>query len=373
MASKKGPVLPPSPEAQAALFVAIRLSTEPLLAKALVAQLAPPHPVTEAQLLPVLEDAVRAGSLRKYPAATAKGKPRYWDRDLLEVTRQVLHTAALQADAPFTAKELARVKSPVKLSEVELTALLNDLVTQGTLHLIPSKTAKGQPRYWRQDLLEFGRRTVLQVIDRQGPQAVAALKKQLPGLTEPQLQQVLHDLQTAGTLLRHPPLGTSKHELLGTQPPAATPYLKEIGKQLVKVVTLLTAAHVSQDDLRRSLVQLIEAAGIPFGLAASPLPSSPIDPASVPSDQVATVDLVALMKQIEPAAERGALIGARELRRSAHLPKAVFDRAVLSLAQTGKLSLHRHDFAASLSPTERDELVTDGEGTYYVGMALRSS
>ncbi|MEY3226139.1 MAG: hypothetical protein RLZZ536_758, partial [Planctomycetota bacterium] len=34
--------------------------------------------------------------------------------------------------------------------------------------------------------------------------------------------------------------------------------------------------------------------------------------------------------------------------------------------------LHRHDFASSLSVVERDELVTDGEGQYFVGMALRT-
>jgi hypothetical protein len=55
------------------------------------------------------------------------------------------------------------------------------------------------------------------------------------------------------------------------------------------------------------------------------------------------------------------------------LEKQLFDRAVLELARQGRLSLHRHDFPSSLSPAERDELVTDGAGAYYVGMALRQN
>ena len=286
MASKKGPVLPPSPEAQEALLAAIRLSPEPLAAKALATQLAPAHVVTEAQLVPILDESVAAGVLRRYPAATAKGKPRYWDRDLLEVARRLLHEAVLQAEEPFTAKDLARIKTPVKLSEAELTKLLNDFVSAGTLHVIPSKTAKGKPRFWGHDIIEFGRHTVLQVIERKGPQPATTLKKELKGLSETQLQQVIQDLRATGTLLLHPPLGTSKHELFGTQPPAPAPYLKDVGKQLTKVVSLLTAAQVSIDDLRRSLVQLIEESGVPFGITSSTTPPhQATPPASIWSDR----------------------------------------------------------------------------------------
>jgi glycosyltransferase A (GT-A) superfamily protein (DUF2064 family) len=103
----------------------------------------------------------------------------------------------------------------------------------------------------------------------------------------------------------------------------------------------------------------MEATGISFGSAAP----CPVD---------GSVDLIALMRLIEPGANRGALVGARDLRRAAKLEKQSFDRAVMELARQGRLSLHRHDYATSLSAAERDELVTDGAGTYYVGMALRN-
>jgi hypothetical protein len=77
------------------------------------------------------------------------------------------------------------------------------------------------------------------------------------------------------------------------------------------------------------------------------------------------------MKQVEPGAQHGALVTSRELRRAARLNKADFDALALELARQGRLVLHRHDFASSLSPEEKDELVSDGQGNYYVGLALR--
>jgi hypothetical protein len=80
---------------------------------------------------------------------------------------------------------------------------------------------------------------------------------------------------------------------------------------------------------------------------------------------------VTLMKQMDPGAELGTLIGAADLRRRAGLSKEEFDRQSLALARAGHLSLHQHDFPGSLSPERLAELITDGAGRYYVGLALR--
>jgi hypothetical protein len=75
------------------------------------------------------------------------------------------------------------------------------------------------------------------------------------------------------------------------------------------------------------------------------------------------------MTRLQPLGQKRALVSIRELRRSVGLTKIVFDRVVLSLALQGKVALHHHDFPSSLSPDERDELVRDEQGTYYVGIA----
>lgn len=84
-------------------------------------------------------------------------------------------------------------------------------------------------------------------------------------------------------------------------------------------------------------------------------------------------DLIKLMHQIESGARRGALVTSRDLRRAAGLPKEKFDQEMLELSKQGKVSLHKHDFPQSLSQSERDEMVTDGNGHYFVGAAIRQS
>lgn len=82
-------------------------------------------------------------------------------------------------------------------------------------------------------------------------------------------------------------------------------------------------------------------------------------------------DLVTLMRTLDPCANRGALLGCRDVRRAAGLPyKAAFDALTLMAARDGLVSLHRHDAPSWLTQAERDEMVTDGR-EFYVGMAIR--
>ena len=215
-------------------------------------------------------------------------------------------------------------------------------------------------------MLELGRRVAAQTINAKGPQTQVNLRKALKSFNDSQFHDIVSTMRANGSLVAHPPLGTAKQELLGTRPPSAALYFKDIGTQLKKVVGLLAAAHVSTDELRRTAVQLLAEAGISLG--SNGMSHAPQSGAAAVTE---VVDLVGVMKRIEPGAERGALVGARELRRAVRLPKPDFDHAVLELARQGQLSLHRHDYATSLTPQERDELVTDGDGTFYVGMALR--
>jgi hypothetical protein len=81
-------------------------------------------------------------------------------------------------------------------------------------------------------------------------------------------------------------------------------------------------------------------------------------------------DIPAIMRTIDPAADGGALVTFSRLRPQAKLSKQDFDDLLLSLARERLVHLHRHDFPDSLSASELQELVHDGEGTYFIGAAL---
>jgi hypothetical protein len=86
----------------------------------------------------------------------------------------------------------------------------------------------------------------------------------------------------------------------------------------------------------------------------------------------ATTEMAAVMRAVqeEEAADRpGALLSIKNVRRRAGLPKEEFDAAALELQSQGRLVLHYHDFPASLSSADRDAMVRDSRGNYYIGVA----
>jgi hypothetical protein len=368
MAGKRTPRPPLSPEERAELLDVVRKSNAPLTATQLHKLLTEPRKLGKAEVAPILEDFVAGGALHRIPPPTGKGNPSYWDRDVRAIARSAALDALHRADGPLTAADLAkRLVTPLKFKAGDLTPVLDACVAAGTLHTFPPASAKGKPRYWDRDALAFGRGTILGLLDAKGPQTQASLRRSVKWLSDTQFAQLFEGLRAARELLPQPPVGGKRGELFGNRPPSPGPYLKKLGTELARTVETLMAAGVSREDLRRACVELIESAGVTLGAAKCAVHQA--SPAAQPEPP----DLIALMKRLEPGAERGALVGARDLRRAAQLDKPRFDAAVLELSRQGRVSLHRHDYPASLTPEERDELVTDGAGTYYVGLALRQT
>jgi hypothetical protein len=69
---------------------------------------------------------------------------------------------------------------------------------------------------------------------------------------------------------------------------------------------------------------------------------------------------------------RQALLSVRDLRARLGLSKDQFDALALMLMRDGVISLHQHDHPMALSERERQQLVDNARGTYYVGIAPRS-
>lgn len=357
---------PPSPAARDEVLRVIAASDVPLTAATVVKLLLPPYQMAARFLTPILEEFAASGRLFRVAAATKTGKLRYWDRDLLAVRRATVDAALRDLPTPLTAGEIARrIAGPLKFTEAELMLQLEELAAGGALHAFPPKTPKGKARFWNRGPLEFARGAIMQAVATKGPQPAAKLKAAAKGAAAAEIDQALAELLESRRLWRHPPVGKKGKELYAGTPPSPDAYLRDLGRELMAIVAQLGAAQVPHEDVRRALVRLIETAGVSLGQAVRQDES--------PHGLAADIDLLVLMRRLEPGADRGALIGARELRRVANLSKEAFDRAALALSRAGRLSLHRHDYPASLTPAERDELVTDGAGTYYIGMAIRQS
>jgi len=312
----------------------------------------------------LLENLVQGGSLRSVPPKSAKGKPRYWDRDPLDVARNAVLAVVQQSEEPVAAGDVARrLKLPFKLSAAEVSRLLEETAGSGHVHTIAPRTAKGGPRYWHRDQREFAQRCIVRLLEDKGPQGEAAVKRAVKWLGGNQFRELIQELIATRTVFVHPPVGTSKKITYGCRPPSPMQYMVKLESALRTVVSQLKAAGVGDDALRQCILQMAETAGVSLGRQPSSV--APREP------QREEIDLIAAMKRIESGAERGALITARDLRRAAGLGKAEFDRAALELARSGRLVLHQHDYPAGLTPAERDDLIADDRGNYYVGLALR--
>ncbi len=371
MPKKSSLLSPPSAEARADVLAIVRRQSEPIALKAVAKLLPAAHRMSDADLQATVQEFLSASQLCEYPPKTASGPLRYWDRDTRWLARDAVSHRLSNWPEPIAAKELAtRLGLPFKVSENDLATILADFVTRGLLHEIPAATAKGKIRYWNQDRSEYFRSTVLQVLQVKGPLPEAKLQSSVKGITPGEWQLVRETLRQSRKIFLHPSVGKKGKAAFGLRPPTAAPYLKEFAGPITAIITTLTEAEVAADDIRRAIVEMVEAAGIPFGVSRAAT-SKPTDPVGS-STSTAPDRLIELMMTLEPGAARGTLIGVRDLRRSARMDKAVFDAAVLQLSRQGKVALHWHDFPASLTAEERDELVTDGAGNYYIGVALRT-
>lgn len=357
-------------EDRKAILKTVQLSDEPLDPNKIAKLADSPSKLRPLDVMTVLDEFTAEGVLRQFPPKTAKGKPRYWDRDPIQVCATSVIQAVAGSEIPVTAKEAVKLaKLPLKLSDNDINTILQRAVQVGQIHEIPPKTAKAGPRYWHSSDLVFARQTMLDKLNSKGPQPATSLKNLSKWLKPDQFQQIISELKDSRSIFLHPPVGSSKRIVYGSRPPAPSPYLKDVTKRLKGVVDKLKMAEVSDVELRRSIVEMLDAVGIQHvfrNLGTAPA-EAPAESSHHPES------LVELMRTLDPAVDRGALITSRVLRTAANLPKHVFDQMVLELARSGIVALHRHDFPSSLSEEKRDELVTDGKGNYFVGIALKGA
>jgi hypothetical protein len=169
---------------------------------------------------------------------------------------------------------------------------------------------------------------------------------------------VVRRMVREGVLFPHPPLSSSRPQRFALKPPQPESY---IGKNLIRQMTALCRrlerVGVAPDRVFAVLREKIDPEGRP------------------PRVEELAESLLKTAVELKPSAREGALVLLPDLWhavRSSVADKSDFDRAVLHLAKLGRVDLHKHDHPTSLSPRDRTELVTDGLGSWFVGLALRS-
>jgi hypothetical protein len=183
----------------------------------------------------------------------------------------------------------------------------------------------------------------------------ARIRDLAPGhelILEPWLKTAL----SRGLIFEHAPAPASKEKRYGNAP--------DVGKSLAPVLTALRKALLKTDEQGIPRYQIAEVLVRELGVSLA-VPQTPEAQANHAEHEQFVVGL----RELASDNPGQALLSVRELRSRVALRKERFDAVALDLMRSRKVSLHYHDHPASLPEAERSELVQDGRGRYYIGIA----
>jgi hypothetical protein len=308
--------------------------------------------LTSKELAGLLQEMTSAGRIFEWSRRT------YWDRDPRHVVPPRILELLDKSPAVTPAKMKAALKLPLQL----IHPALEDLVRTGRAYIWqPGKT----PLYSRLDPWVAALDMIKSAL-ADGPMTekdlVGRVRKRLPGY---QAKHFRDHVSAADGILEHPRHGKVKTRY-GLKPPEPGPYLSKAAQEILLIHRLLSPFHVSLEAIHDAL-------GRELGLEHGKKALMPERPRAERTSREAEPLILEGIHRLQPPGQRRALVSIRELRRSLSLGKRVFDEAVLSLALQRKVALHHHDFPTGLPQDERDELVRDEQGTYYVGIVPREA
>jgi hypothetical protein len=262
----------------------------------------------------------------------------------LEAIRRELQLA----EVPLKSTELS--KRLKQKSGKAFKPTLDDEVKAGRIY------SWGSNLYWDRDPKGTARERLLRVTARQLLSA-SHLKQQVgsesPKINQKVVNDVREELVREGSLREVPQRGSRTKFIVNVSNPE--PYL--------------------ESEIRRLLAD--------FGIERSPerilsllAPADPEPQVQMGSEPGTEPDVRAIAETMFAAMNRiafapGTTVTFYRLRQQPELkdvPREVFDQAALLLQKDHKVLLAVHDHAPRLAQSERDDLVTDGLGNYYVSI-----
>lgn len=273
------------------------------------------------------------------------------------------------ASAPLNLKDVVKGLSRPKKVKVadflkEVRQILEEATRSGQAFHYPSGS-KGTERFWAKDEKQVIRDEILRAVATPltPTKLQDAVKKSVPGIDKSFVESVATELIAEGRLFKHP---KGKSFLYASSPLnlLASPQIQKL------VQTFTDAARKLRDKARQSLEDLV--AILCKGLSADPAPetTSTVDETPLP-DLVELDDLILKAVSSEGGSDGTMSIAGLRNQMPLEYRGAAFDEAVFRLASLDWVFLLPDNRADQLEAAERNEMVRDGNGTYFCQIGLR--
>jgi len=244
-----------------------------------------------------------------------------------------------------------------RLSKDQINSRLKALISGGKIYAWnpPRGKLKNPPApiYSLEPLEPRVGREIQEVLKNQ-PLTLAEIKKEFPTHIGKYLVNFLELLIKKGTVKWHPPL---KGKRLGLQEPDPADFLSAEIKKLFEKGEKLGFQM-------EAVLQAVQKYAKPgFSKRQGPL-----------SSEEAEKIIFKAMKNLKPAAAQGALVYIPDLRRalSEFFPdKESFDQAILNLAKLEKVQLQSHSLPAELTEEQRQAMIDNQRGSYFMAIGIR--
>jgi len=260
------------------------------------------------------------------------------ERRLMEMVRA--------AGAPTPEKKLLSALWPKGLDPQPLSERLVRLEREGRLRRWPGKTVL----WWHLGPEEALGEALLSALGDRAMERARWLREartRLRGPSAVQWQQAAADLIASGRVVAHAAKIEGKKVEVCAPAEHRAALLDVYRPVLARLVEEWRRLGIRQEEIRRFL-------------------------AFEPPAAARTDELLAELRRLERESPPPNPV-ARLRRRAAlqQLSKEEFDRAALDLLRQGRVYMAPHDHPARLAAADREELVTDGAGTFYVSISAR--
>jgi hypothetical protein len=284
-------------------------------------------------------------------------------------TRYAVHDIVRMSKFPLSLiqirEELLKRKIRIKRLAVEIDKLVQ---TGNGIYRWPAYRRRG--RVWHQSPNLFARSAIIEYLSNE-----PATRSDLDRLLRNVLfecsrshacqfrKKIVAKLLKEKRLFEHPPVGRQRISRYGVHAPDPKPYLMKAKKEMDRVCQSLQRSGVKRETVLRSLCEWFS-----FSIPLSEDRPTEADTGPMPRMEQMIIDKTL---ELKPVARNQALVSVLEIRKALNMSKADFDTAILELAKREKIFLHKHVYPAQLNTNERKQMVTDGEGNYYMGIVLR--